>query len=588
MDDNPLQILDSLYRGFRESYLRYTFLTAQVHAWAFRFPELVRVQSIGKSLEGRDLWLLIIGPDPDRVRPAVWVDGNMHAGEVCGSSVALAIAEDVIRMHLTPPDQRDPHGLPPHLRAIATDVLFYVLPRMSPDGAEAVLTEGRYVRSNPRNRRPERHQIPHWVYRDLDGDGLTLAMRQRDETGEFVESKDFPGLMLPRQLEDEGPFYKMYPEGIIEPFDGVTIPDPGYLTDTDTDLNRNFPWSWVPDAEQAGAGAFPTSEPESRAIVAFASEHPEIFAWLNLHTFGGAFLRPLGTAPDKKMNPSDLAVYQQIGAWCEKFTGYPMVSVFEEFLYSPDTVLHGDLAAFGYHQRGAIAYVCELWDFFAQVGLERKRPFILRYSQISREEFVQIARWDREHNQSRILRPWRTFQHPQLGEVEIGGRDPRVGIQNPPYERLAEICTNQAAALFRVAALAPRIVLGEPQITRLGEDTYRVEITVENRGYLPTFVLASAKGLPFNAPLDAEAVAEEGLQVTPPHEARRDVGHLEGWGRGLDASLGFVVQQHARGNVSRRTVSWVVSGRGFLTVRVRSCRTGLIERRFHVGSDSRP
>src|SRR5882672_2597695 len=135
---------------FRANYIRYEELTRIVHDWARANPGIVRVKSIGKSVEGRDLWLLEIGKDPDRTRAAAWVDGNMHAVEVCGSSVALAIAEDLIALHRGE-DQLD---LPAHVKDRLKTVLVYVLPRMSPDGAEAVLTSGRVVRSNPRDRRP--------------------------------------------------------------------------------------------------------------------------------------------------------------------------------------------------------------------------------------------------------------------------------------------------------------------------------------------------------------------------------------------------------------------------------------------------
>ncbi|WP_394820982.1 M14 family metallopeptidase [Pendulispora albinea] len=595
---DALSLLDSLHLGFRQRYLDYETLTAQARAWAERFPDLVRLRSIGKSLEGRDLWLLTIGPDPDRVRPSVWVDGNMHAGELCGSSAALAIAEDVIRLHLASASSPESHArdgapnLPPRVRASAAKVLFHVLPRMCPDGAEAVLHEGRWVRSNPRDRRHERHQVPRWVARDVDGDGLSLAMRKRDPGGEFVESAEIPGLMLPRTFEDEGPFYKLYPEGVIEPFDGVTIPVPNYLSDNDTDLNRNFPWSWAPEHEQFGAGAFAASEPESRAVVEFVGEHPEIFAWLNLHTFGGVFIRPLGDAPDKKMNPDDLALFRAIGAFSESITGYPMVSGFEEFLYSPDTPIRGDLSAFAYHQRGTIGYVCELWDLFAQAGLERKKPFIANYDSLSRDDLLKVARWDRDHNQSRVTRPWRTFQHPQLGEVEVGGRDARVGIQNPPFERIAEVCAKQSAAFLRVAALAPDIVLSTPTVTALGEDLFRVEVTVENHGYLPSYVLSSAKSLPWNQPLLAEVVTEGAAALVSPTEARCDVGHLAGWGHGQDAA--YLLLQHSHNGSSSRKLTWVVSratanasspaavGAGLVTIRVRGARTGLIERRIEL------
>src|SRR5881392_1649323 len=88
---------------FRQKYLDYAELTAQLASWARAHPEFVRVTSIGKTPEGRDIPLLTIGRDPDQHRPAVWVDGNMHASELCGSSVALAIAEDVIAIHASSP-----------------------------------------------------------------------------------------------------------------------------------------------------------------------------------------------------------------------------------------------------------------------------------------------------------------------------------------------------------------------------------------------------------------------------------------------------------------------------------------------------
>ena len=86
-------------RMFRTKYLDYAELTAQLAAWAKAHPDLVRVTSIGKTAEGRDIPLVTIGRNPHEARPAVWVDGNMHASELCGSSVALAIAEDVIAIH---------------------------------------------------------------------------------------------------------------------------------------------------------------------------------------------------------------------------------------------------------------------------------------------------------------------------------------------------------------------------------------------------------------------------------------------------------------------------------------------------------
>lgn len=565
---------------FRTKFLTYDELTAQVHAWAEAHPDVVRVSSIGKTDEGRDLWLLTLGLEPDRIRPAAWVDGNMHGPELCGSSVALAIAEDVIRLHTDP--EADVHGLPGHVKDGLREILFYVVPRISPDGAEAVLASGRYVRSNLRDTRANQN-CARWVSQDLDGDGLSLVLRKEDPAGEFVEDREITGLMVPRTVEDEGPYYKIYPEGIIENFDGHTIPPASFMDEFPADLNRNFPWFWAPEHDQVGAGAFPTSEPESRTIVEFTSRSPHIFSWLNLHTFGCVFIRPLGHQPDNKLDPEDLAVFGQIEKWGEDLTGYPMVSGFEDFTYEPDKPLHGDLTDYAYHQRGAIAYVCELWDLFHQIGAERGKRFVDRYTHLDLEDLRKLARFDREHNQGRVMRPWKEMEHPQLGTVEVGGIDPRVGMWNPPYERILDICRGQSAAYLHVAAMAPRVRLARCEATPVGPGLTRVEITVENHGYLPTYVLSSAKKLEWNEPLTVAAEAT-GCMLVEPAAGRVEIGHLDGWGRGRYSGSQALYYTRSRGNTSSRRAVFMVKGQGELRLRVGACRVGWIDTRVTISA----
>lgn len=567
--------LDSLAQGFRERYLDYAGVTAQLKAWAEAFPESTRLESLGETPEGRQLWLLTIGKDLDRVRPAVWVDGNMHASELCGSSVALAIAEDMLRIQV---DAEPPPDLPAPIVERLRDVVFHVMPRMSPDGAEAVLTVGQFVRSVPRDDRPAR-AAPRWICEDANGDGVARVMRQEDPGGEYVESPDAPGVLLPRRLEDEGPYYKLYPEGRIENFDG-NVPDPHFMSDNTPDLNRNFPWSWAPDHEQVGAGSFPASEVESRAVVEFATRHPNLFAWLNLHTYGGVFIRPLGHLPDTKMAPSDLAIFRQVEEWGDEFVGYPTVSGFEEFTYEPEQPLHGDLSDYAYNQRGCIGYVCELWDLFEQLGLPKKKRFVDRYTQIERDDVVKLARWDRENNESRVFPAWEPFEHPQLGAVEVGGFDPRIGVWNPPYSRIDEICRGQASMFLRIAAMAPKLELSVAQHVQ-GPVT-RVEATVTNTGYLPTCVLESAKKLSWNEPVWAEATPA-GCELLGEGDSRHEIGHLTGWGRGKYEGLGAFSMPRSLGTQDRRTVSWHVRGRGQLKIRAGAPRMGHVTTTVEVG-----
>ncbi|HET7400643.1 MAG TPA: M14 family metallopeptidase [Usitatibacter sp.] len=566
---------------FRNKYVDYGELMQQLQAWAREQPHLVRLGTIGKSAEGRDIPLLTIGREPDEGRPAAWVDGNMHATELCGSSVALAIAEDVIGLHQGGPGPRPwpleggtatRGAIPPHVREILKEVTFYIVPRISPDGAEAVLKSGRYVRSSPVDQRRHKGHA-YWEAHDFDGDGTIGFMRLQDDDGELVELEGYPNVMVPRMPDDPPPYYRLYPEGRIANFDGRRIPDPYFLSDNQYDFNRNFPYSWAPEHEQEGAGDFPGSAPETRAILEFTIAHPNIFAWLNLHTFGGVLIRPLGDKPDHKMDQEDLAVFRQVEAWMKEFSGYPTVSGFHEFLYTPETPLKGDMTDYAYHQRGCIGYVVELWDLFRQIGVEPKKPFVDVYSRLDRKDFVALAKWDRAQNKGRVFREWRKVRHPQLGDVEVGGLDLRVGISNPPYEKLDEVCAQQSAAFLRVAALLPRVAVEVVKQDVLGPNLTRIELRVVNRGYLGTYGLSSAKKLPFAEPLRATFECSGGLQVGSPLEKVVELGHLDGWGRGLYNGVSIFFPW-TRGNVHERFFTIVTEGRGTLRLRVGSVRVG--------------
>ena len=57
-----------------DRFYRYEELSQVLHDFAEKYPELMRLESIGKSHEGRDIWLATVtnfATGPDLEKPAV-------------------------------------------------------------------------------------------------------------------------------------------------------------------------------------------------------------------------------------------------------------------------------------------------------------------------------------------------------------------------------------------------------------------------------------------------------------------------------------------------------------------------------------
>ena len=286
---------------------------------------------------------------------------------------------------------------------------------------------------------------------DVDGDGRVLFMRMQDPNGSWKPHPDDPRALVARSPDDfEGDFYRVLPEGTIRNWDGVTIPIAPPLEGLD--LNRNWPADWAPEDEQPGAGPFPTSEPEVRALVEAIVARKNITSYIGYHTFSGVHLRPWSGQSDDDFPVPDLRAFKLMGEQATRLTGYPSISIFHDFKYHPKTVIKGGDVDWVYDHLGAYAWVTEFWSPQRAAGLADYHP-IDWLREHSPEDELAVLKLADELGEGYV--DWYPFEHPQLGSVEIGGWDVVRFWFNPPLSRLEEEIKPHAGFALHLALVSP-------------------------------------------------------------------------------------------------------------------------------------
>ena len=94
---------------------------------AAAYPDLAKLESIGKSFKGRDIWALTITDfkkgDPAK-KPGMYIDGNIHSNEVQGAEFSLYTA-----WYLT-----ESFNDTKYIQELLGEKVFYIFPSINPDG----------------------------------------------------------------------------------------------------------------------------------------------------------------------------------------------------------------------------------------------------------------------------------------------------------------------------------------------------------------------------------------------------------------------------------------------------------------------
>lgn len=254
-------------------YHTYAELASALQALAGAHKTIARLESIGRTRGGRDIWALEIANPagvPPAKRPALLVAANFEGDHLVGSEIALAVAGYLLKNYPADAD----------VKQRLDNSTVYVIPRVNPDGAEgyfAPVKTGRRTNTSPRDDDNDGRTDEDGP-EDLNGDGFITVMRVKAAGGEYMIDPEEPRLMKKADpKKGESGSYKLFWEGTDNDGDGFINEDPP----GGVDLNRNFAHEYP--YYKAEAGPHMVSEAESRAVMDWVIAHRNVAAVL---TFG--------------------------------------------------------------------------------------------------------------------------------------------------------------------------------------------------------------------------------------------------------------------------------------------------------------
>ncbi len=568
--------------------------TALLRMWAARDPNLVKLYSVGQSLEGREIWQVTItnqktGKDTDK--PAFFIEGGRHAGEITGIEATLYFINHVLSNY----------GKDPAITTLVDTKAIYAKPHNNPDGASLYHYTAQTLRSSVRPTDSDGDGlVDEDPQEDLDGDGFSRQMRKFVGAGKgtaVVDDRDPKGRLMRNVGPGQGD-YNLFAEGVDNDGDGRVNEDGiGGL-----DLHRNYPENWRPMTEetgrgytQLGAGAYPLSEPETRAVFDFLIRHANVGIVQSLDTSVPMILRgPSTSKSEESVFPEDLEILRKFDQKGLEITGYPWAGD-TYFVYAnrgpagavppPDAVgqpLFGHGPDFGYLYYGAIWYGNEIWNG----GRLREADA----DKNGTTDDLELVRWlDENRPGKNDFQPWTKAQHPTLGDVEVGGWNPKFWSQNPPPEMLETWARNEAMFNVYLAQQLAQVRVTTVTAKPAADGGTEITATITNEGGLPT-ALEIAKRVKIVRPDNVAILLSPGQTFAgaPAPGAGGRGGPPQGMAGGQAAGVAAPTGPRRATDIGwlkageTRTMTWTVRGAGTVTVSIASTRGGVDSRTLTV------
>ncbi|MCA9284281.1 MAG: hypothetical protein KDA22_03635 [Phycisphaerales bacterium] len=449
----------------------YDQMTALLKEMVAAWPNLLSMESIGRSVEGRDMWVVTLNnpaTGPAESKPAMYIDGNVHGNEVQASETVMYTIWYLAKSY----------GNVPQLTELIDRSAFYFIPSVNPDGRQNWFANPHTPNSSRSGVQPtdDDHDglLDEDGPEDLDGDGSIGVMWRPDPNGTHRRDRDDPRLFVRVEPGQKGDWSFAGSEGIDNDGDGQVNEDgPGGY-----DMNRNWPTDWQPDWVQGGAGVHPFSYPETKCIGAFVLAHPNIAAGQSYHNAGGMILRGPGAAYLEREYPrQDIAVYERIGKAGEELLPFYRLMVIHADLYT----VHGGFVNWLAEGLGIVSFTNELWT--------DKRW--LQNGQTPEDEKARMRLQDRLLF-GQTFTDWTEYDHPEFGKVLIGGGT-KWSSRTPPPFMLEEECHRNFAFTMFHAQQMPKLAFERTDVKQLAPRLWQVTVEIGNSGMIPSRTARAAQ-----------------------------------------------------------------------------------------------
>jgi hypothetical protein len=444
------------------------------------FPKFLKLESIGKSFDGRDLMLMTVNnpaTGPEAGKAAMYIEANIHGNEIQGGEVCLYTIWYLM----------ENYGRLDDVTRLVDERVFYIIPTVNPDGRQFFM-EG--PGGNARSGHVPVDDDNDGLFdedppEDINGNGIVEQIRMFvPGKGNLRISRTNPNIMEPVPFGETGDYIQLGSEGIDNDGDGLVNEDgPGSY-----DGNRNWASDWQPDYIQGGAMDYPFQLPEARAVNDFLMAHPNISGVQSYHNSGGMILRGPGAESVGEYPMSDVRFYDELGQNGERILPFYSYMVIWSGLYT----VHGGSIDWTNDGLGIPSFSNELWNgdqYFTSPELKEQQanPASPIAPNVSRYYFDKYLEFGDEYVE------WKAFDHPQFGKVEMGGVWKKYQGRVPPRFMNEELChRNMAFSLYQADEM-PLIRMGETSVENVGGDVYRVFVDIANPKVTPTIMARAAQ-----------------------------------------------------------------------------------------------